>query len=91
MDFTDQDIELLLKSLDTLERSEVQSEAMADMMTAVFCRGNPEAMANAQREAEKARRDKKAERQVLAERVILLKAKLVQWRQTAAAERFARE
>lgn len=83
----DEDTQLLLRALDALSKEQATGEAMLGIMGALFVRGDPRGL-RAMEEIQKEEADKKrVEREVLSERIILLKAKLVQMRQSLAAER----
>lgn len=88
MNLEDNEIELLCNALDSLERSDAHSTTMSMMIAASVC---PSREQYEKLEAEILRKEKeaKAAQSVRRERIILLKAKLIQIKQSNVAEKFS--
>lgn len=86
--FTGQELNSLIEAVDAW----VDKDLGADIMGAVFegmavDRGNPEAALRAKQQADAARAKRDQERKIRKERAILLQAKLIQMRDSQAADK----
>lgn len=82
---SDEEIDLLMQGLDAIADKDKMGEAMAGMLIAQLTRGNPEALARFEEESKN--RDM-AMRRARQDRCTLIKAKLIQYRQSRNATDF---
>lgn len=76
--FTNDEIDMLCRGLDAIEKAESISGTMGDMLGAMFCRGDPHAEEKMASDREKRRQKEEEKFRKTRHQIILLKAKLVQ-------------
>jgi len=78
MKLTNEEIDLLQKGLDSIERAEKTGNMMNDLMKAMMAKDDPEAQLKIESDMKDRVLKERPQYQRLEERVILLKAKLIQ-------------
>lgn len=85
MELTKQDLDVMVEAVEAWEREPSSTSLLGDVMGAMFCRNEEEREA-ALREREKAKRERDESMRVRKERSVLLRAKLIQMRDSMIAE-----
>lgn len=84
---TRQDLDTLIEAVEAWEREDAFGDMMGDMLTSLVCRDDPIAKAKIEEERAKQKIERDQKRTTKKERGIMLRAKLIQLRDSADADR----
>lgn len=79
MELSSDDINVLCEALEAWEQKDTMTDLMADMIGAMFTKGDPESKAKAEAERIKAEAERNMRATARKKRSVVLRAKLLQW------------